>query len=229
MMDGEKEMEDVLAPAKREQSLGEEVANSISHGLGLLAALIGTPFLIISAINDADTSFLVGVSVFSATMILLYLSSTLYHAAPAGPAKKLFRVIDHSAVYFLIAGTYTPFMLGVLRGAWGWSILASVWGLAAVGVLLKAFGKAKHPLVSTALYVLLGWLIIIAIKPLVELMAPQGLMLLVLGGLLYTLGVVFYAFDARLRYGHLIWHLFVLSGTACHFFAILWYGAYGAV
>ncbi|REG82210.1 PAQR family membrane homeostasis protein TrhA [Marinomonas pollencensis] len=222
-------MEDVLAPAKREQSLGEEIANSISHGIGLLAALIGTPFLIINAVNHADTSFVVGVSIFSATMILLYLSSTLYHAAPAGSVKNLFRVVDHSAVYFLIAGTYTPFMLGVLRGAWGWSILVSVWGLAAVGVLLKAFGKAKHPFVSTVLYVLLGWLIVIAIKPLVELMAPQGLILLVLGGVLYTLGVLFYALDSRVRYAHLIWHLFVLSGTVCHFFAILWYGAYGAV
>ncbi|MEL0638095.1 hemolysin III family protein [Marinomonas sp. TI.3.20] len=222
-------MEDTLAPIKRDQSLGEEIANSISHGIGLLAAVIGTPFLIVSAVENADAGFVVGVSIFSATMILLYLASTLYHAAPAGSAKNFFRIIDHSAVYFLIAGTYTPFMLGVLRGAWGWSILGTVWGLAAIGVLLKAFGKAKHPLVSTALYVLLGWLIIIAIKPLVELMAPQGLLLLVLGGVFYTLGVLFYAFDERVRYGHLIWHLFVLSGTACHFFSILWYGAYAAV
>lgn len=221
-------MSESLAVLKRDQSFGEEVANSISHGMGLIAAVVGTPFLIVSAVNYADAGFVVGVSVFAATMILLYLASTLYHAAPVGPAKRIFRVIDHSAVYFLIAGTYTPFMLGVLRGAWGWSILGAVWGLAIIGILLKAFGKAKHPAISTTLYVALGWLVVIAIDPLVDRMATNGLILLVLGGVLYTFGVIFYAFDSRIRYGHLIWHLFVLSGTVSHFFAILWYGAASA-
>ena len=211
--------------SNRGQSLGEEVANSISHGLGLVAAIVGTPFLILSAIDYADVSFVVGVSIFSGTMILLYLASTLYHAMPRGKAKYVFRVIDHSAVYLLIAGTYTPFMLGVLEGAWGWSLLAAVWTLALIGVGLKAFGKASHPAISTTLYVVLGWLILIVIKPLVSLMEPNGLLLLVLGGVLYTLGVVFFVIDSRMRYGHLVWHLFVVGGTVCHYFSIYYYGA----
>jgi hemolysin III len=215
----------ISAASNRGQSLGEEVANSISHGLGLVAAIIGTPFLILSAIDYADISFIVGVSVFSATMIVLYLASTVYHAMPRGKAKYVFQVIDHSAVYLLIAGTYTPFMLGVLEGVWGWSLLAAVWTLALVGVGLKAFGKASHPAVSTTLYVILGWLILIAIKPLVALMEPNGLLLLVLGGVLYTLGVVFFVIDSRLRYGHFIWHLFVVGGTVSHYFSIFYYGA----
>ncbi|QUX92721.1 hemolysin D [Marinomonas sp. A3A] len=215
----------ISAAHNRGQSLGEEVANSISHGLGLVAAIVGTPFLILSAIDYADVSFVVGVSIFSGTMILLYLASTLYHAMPRGKAKYVFRVIDHSAVYLLIAGTYTPFMLGVLEGAWGWSLLAAVWTLALIGVGLKAFGKASHPAISTTLYVVLGWLILIVIKPLVSLMEPNGLLLLVLGGVLYTLGVVFFVIDSRLRYGHLVWHLFVVGGTVCHYFSIFYYGA----
>jgi hemolysin III len=214
-----------LAASNRRQSLGEEVANSISHGLGLVAAIIGTPFLILSAIDYADMSFIVGVSVFSVTMIVLYLASTVYHAMPRGKAKYVFQVIDHSAVYLLIAGTYTPFMLGVLQGVWGWSLLTAVWALALIGVGLKAFGKASHPAVSTTLYVILGWLILIAIKPLVALMEPNGLLLLVLGGVLYTLGVVFFVIDSRLRYGHLVWHLFVVGGTVSHYFSIFYYGA----
>ena len=213
------------AASNRGQSLGEEVANSISHGLGLVAAIVGTPFLILSAIDYADMSFIVGVSIFSATMIVLYLASTVYHAMPQGKAKYVFQVIDHSAVYLLIAGTYTPFMLGVLEGVWGWSLLTAVWTLAMVGVGLKAFGKASHPAVSTTLYVILGWLILIAIKPLVALMEPDGLLLLVLGGVLYTLGVVFFVIDSRLRYGHLVWHLFVVGGTVSHYFSIFYYGA----
>ncbi len=213
------------AASNRGQSLGEEVANSISHGLGLVAAIVGTPFLILSAIDYADMSFIVGVSIFSATMIVLYLASTVYHAMPRGKAKYVFQVIDHSAVYLLIAGTYTPFMLGVLKGVWGWSLLTAVWALALVGVSLKAFGKASHPAVSTTLYVILGWLILIAIKPLVALMETNGLLLLVLGGVLYTLGVVFFVMDSRLRYGHLVWHLFVVGGTVSHYFSIFYYGA----
>lgn len=215
----------ISTSSNRGQSLGEEVANSISHGLGLVAAIVGTPFLILSAIDYADVSFVVGVSIFSGTMISLYLASTLYHAMPRGKAKYVFRVIDHSAVYLLIAGTYTPFMLGVLKGAWGWSLLAAVWTLALIGVGLKAFGKASHPAISTTLYVVLGWLILIVIKPLVSLMEPNGLLLLVLGGVLYTLGVVFFVIDSRLRYGHLVWHLFVVGGTVCHYFSIFYYGA----
>ncbi|WP_421854958.1 PAQR family membrane homeostasis protein TrhA [Marinomonas sp.] len=217
----------LTAVPNRDQSLGEEIANSISHGLGLVAAIVGTPFLILRAIHYADASFAVGVSVFSATMILLYLASMVYHAIPETmpKTKRLFCVLDHSAVYLLIAGTYTPFTLGVLEGVWGWSLLVAVWTLALIGVALKAFGKASHPALSTTLYVVLGWLILIAIKPLVSLMVPNGLLLLVLGGVLYTLGVVFFVLDSRLRYGHLVWHLFVLGGTVSHYFSIFYYGA----
>jgi len=215
-----------LAAPKREQSRGEEIANSISHGIGLIAALVATPFLIMHAVQRGDTGFIVGASVFAATMVLLYLASTLYHALPrGGKAKHAFHVIEHSAIFLLIAGTYTPFTLGVLRGAWGWTLLGLVWGLAATGVALKAFNRMSHPIVSTGLYLLMGWLILIAANPLYARVPASGLLWLVAGGVAYTAGVAFFAADSRLRYGHFIWHLFVMAGTACHYFAVLWYAA----
>ncbi len=210
---------------ERPQSLGEEIANSISHGIALVAALVGTPFLIMHAARHGAAGFIVGASLFSATVILLYLSSTLYHALPVGKAKRVFRVIEHSAIFLLIAGTYTPFTLGVLRGAWGWTLFGVVWGLAVAGVVLKAFDKTFHPILSTGLYLLMGWLVIIAVDPLVARVPTAGLLWLIAGGLSYTAGVAFFATDSRLRYGHLIWHLFVMAGTACHYFAVLWYAA----
>lgn len=214
-----------LAVPKREQSRGEEIANSISHGIGLVAALVATPFLIMQAAQRGDTGFIVGGSLFAATMILLYLASTLYHALPTGKAKRVFRVIEHSAIFLLIAGTYTPFTLGVLRGAWGWTLFGLVWGLAVAGVALKAFDRMSHPIVSTGLYLLMGWLILIAVNPLYAHVPTPGLLWLVAGGVAYTAGVAFFAADSRLRYGHFIWHLFVMAGTACHYFAVLWYAA----
>jgi hemolysin III len=208
---------------KREQSQAEEIANSISHGIGLIAALVGAPFLIMHAVRHGDTGFIVGASVFSATMIFLYLASTLYHALPMGKAKGVFRVIEHSAIFLLIAGTYTPFTLGVLRGAWGWTLLGVVWGLAIVGVTLKVFDKAYHPILSTGLYLLMGWIVVIAVDPLLARVPTAGFLWLLAGGLSYTAGVVFFATDSRLQYGHLIWHLFVIAGTACHYFAVIWY------
>ena len=208
---------------KREQSQAEEIANSISHGIGLIAALVGAPFLIMHAVRHGDTGFIVGTSVFSATMIFLYLASTLYHALPMGKAKGVFRVIEHSAIFLLIAGTYTPFTLGVLRGAWGWTLLGVVWGLAIVGVALKVFDKAYHPILSTGLYLLMGWIVVIAVDPLLARVPTAGFLWLLAGGLSYTAGVVFFATDSRLQYGHLIWHLFVIAGTACHYFAVIWY------
>ena len=210
---------------KREQSRGEEIANSISHGIGLVAALVATPFLIMHAIRRGDTGFIVGASIFAATMVLLYLASTLYHALPTGKAKRVFRVIEHSAIFLLIAGTYTPFTLGVLRGAWGWTLLGLVWGLAVVGVALKVFNRLFNPIVSTGLYLLMGWLILIAINPLNARVPTSGILWLVAGGVAYTTGVAFFATDSRLQYGHFIWHLFVMAGTACHYFAVLWYAA----
>ena len=219
-------MRTALAKPKREQSREEEVANSVSHGIGLGAALLATPHLIRHAVERGDGGFLIGASLFAASMILLYLASALYHALPSGKGKQLFRVIEHSAIFFLIAGTYTPFTLGVLHGAWGWTLLALIWVLAIGGVMMKIFSRMPHPILSTGLYLLMGWLIVIAIKPLSAGGVPiSGLLLLLAGGLAYTIGVTFYALDARLHYGHFIWHLFVMTGTACHYFAVLWYAA----
>lgn len=211
--------------SRRGQSPAEEVANSVCHGTGLLAAMVGSPILLVQAARQGDAAFLVGASLFSATVILLYLVSTLYHALPAGTAKRVFRVLDHAAIYLLIAGTYTPFLLGALRGPWGWTLLGIVWGLAGAGIALKASGKAANPIFSTGLYLLMGWLVVIAAEPLVARLAMASLLWLLAGGLSYTAGVVFYALDARLRYGHLVWHLFVLTGTVCHYFAVLWQAA----
>lgn len=175
--------------------------------------------------QHADTALVVGASLFAATMVLLYLSSTLYHALPRGKAKRVFKIIEHSAIYLLIAGTYTPFTLGVLRGPWGWTLFGIIWGLAVIGVILKAFDKMHNPIISTSLYLLMGWLILIAVYPLYTRIPVSGLLWLVAGGLAYTIGVFFFATDSRLQYGHFIWHLFVMVGTACHYVAILWYAA----
>lgn len=218
-------MKILLTVPEREQSVGEEIANSISHGVGLIMALVATPFLIMHAMQHADTALVVGASLFAATMVLLYLSSTLYHALPRGKAKRVFKIIEHSAIYLLIAGTYTPFTLGVLRGPWGWTLFGIIWGLAVIGVILKAFDKMHNPIISTSLYLLMGWLILIAVYPLYTRIPVSGLLWLVAGGLAYTIGVFFFATDSRLQYGHFIWHLFVMVGTACHYVAILWYAA----
>lgn len=209
----------------RAQSQAEEIANSISHGFGLIAAIVGTPFLIIHASKLGKPAFIAGTSIFSLTIILLYLSSTLYHALPIGKTKRVFQVVEHAAIFFLIAGTYTPFTLGILNGAWGWSLFGVIWGLAIAGVTLKIFAKLSHPVLSTGLYLLMGWVMVIAIKPLLERGSIACLFWLFGGGLSYTIGVVFFANDSRLRYGHLIWHLFVIAGTVCHYFAVFWYGA----
>jgi len=214
-----------FAVPEREQSRGEEIANSVSHGIGLVAALVATPFLVLQAVRRGDTGFIVGASVFAATMVLLYLASTLYHALPIGKAKRVFRVIEHSAIFLLIAGTYTPFTLGVLRGAWGWTLLGLVWGLAVAGVALKTLNRMSHPIIFTSLYLLMGWLILIAVNPLYARVPASGLLWLVAGGVAYTAGVAFFAADSRLRYSHFIWHLFVMAGTACHYFAVFWYAA----
>lgn len=215
----------LVAEPKREQSHAEEIANSISHGIGLFAAFIGTPFLITHAVRNGDGRFIVGASVFCATIIFLYFASTLYHALPTGKAKRAFRVFEHSAIFVLIAGTYTPFTLGVLNGAWGWTLFGIIWSLAVAGVALKAFYKATRPILFTGLYLLMGWVIVIAVDPLLARVPTVGLLWLLAGGLSYTAGVAFFATDSRLKYGHLIWHLFVMAGTVCHYFAVLWYAA----
>lgn len=218
-------MSDLLHSQHRSQSTGEEIANSVSHGLAVLAAAVGVPVMIADAVMHKSAAFVVGVSIFGLSIFLLYLASTIYHALPAGKAKRVFRVLDHASIYLLIAGTYTPFTLGVLSGGWGWTLFGLVWGLALIGVVLKSLGKATRPIFSTGLYLLMGWLVVIAIKPMLSLVPTAGLLWLLAGGLFYTLGVVFYATDGKLRYGHFIWHLFVLGGTVCHYFAVLGYAA----
>ena len=157
--------------------------------------------------------------------MLLYLSSTIYHLLPRGKAKRVFHVFDHTAIYLLIAGTYTPFALGVFKGALGWVLFGTTWGIAAVGIVLKTLNGARHPILSTALYLALGWIVIFAIKPLVEMVPMPVVLWLVAGGVFYTAGVVFFALDSRFRYSHFIWHLFVMAGTACHYVAVYSYAA----
>lgn len=217
-------MNEVLAAPERAQSLGEEIANSVSHGVGLLAAMVAAPHLVLDAIQRGGAATVLGAGVFAATMVLLYLVSTLYHALPQSRAKRVFRALDHGAIFLLIAGTYTPFTLGVLRGPWGWMLLGLVWPLAVAGVILKAVGGPRYPVLSTCVYLGMGWLVLIAVRPLWLRVPPAGLLWLFAGGIAYTAGVAFFA-AGRLRYSHFVWHLFVLAGTACHFFAVLWYSA----
>jgi len=196
--------------------------NGYSHLLGTLLAIIAATALIVYGANHGDAWKVVSFSIYGATLIMLFASSTLYHST-RGMTKSVFRKFDHGAIYLLIAGTYTPFTLGVLRGAWGWTLFGLVWGLAAIGVTLKALNRMSHPHISTGLYLLMGWLVLIAIKPLVASVPTAGLWWLVAGGVAYTAGVVFYATDSRWRYGHFVWHLFVMAGTACHFVAVYGY------
>ncbi len=209
----------------RPQTRGEEIANSLSHGLALLGAVASFPVLIVAAVRHGDAAQVVGVSIFGATMVLLYLASTVYHALPHCRAKRVLCVLDHCAIFLLIAGTYTPFTLGVLRGSWGWTLFGLAWGIAALGILLKALGLARHPAVSTSLYLALGWLVLIAIQPVMAHVPAAGLAWLLAGGLAYTLGVAFFLLDERLRYAHFVWHLFVVAGSACHVVAVMGYAA----
>jgi len=202
----------------RLQTIGEEIANSVSHGLGALAALVGLPLLLISA-RPHGTVATIGAAVFGLTAAALYLSSTLYHSLARTRARRFFQIVDHSAIYLLIAGTYTPFTLGIIHGRLGWILFGLVWGLAAMGVALKATIGVRYDKLSTALYLLMGWLAVIAIKPLWLNLPVPGFVWLVAGGLAYTVGVKFYSSDHR-PYHHFVWHLFVLAGTCCHFVAV---------
>jgi hemolysin III len=205
---------------KRTQSAGEELANSISHGIGLCAALIGAPILLSEA-RRSSPSFFFGTVIFAVTMSILYLGSTLYHAWPQTRGKTILRTLDHSAIFLLIAGTYTPLTLGPLRGLWGSTILALVWGLAIFGVILKTTrGPLRHPKLGMTLYLGTGWLALIAIRPITLAIPFPAVFWLVAGGVAYTTGVLFFV-NERLRYSHFIWHLFVLLGSSCHFLAIL--------
>ncbi len=206
----------------------EEVANAVTHGIGALLSVSGLTLLVTRAAGEADPWRIVSVSIFGATLVLMYLASTLYHALPHPPVRKALRICDHCAIFLLIAGTYTPFLLVSLRGPWGWSLFVVVWGCALVGCILKivflAGGKhgKKLDYLSTALYVGMGWVVVIALKPAVAAVSPGGMLLTLIGGLAYTGGVAFYLWE-RLPYNHAIWHVCVLAGSVTHFFAVFSY------
>lgn len=214
-----------LSPAGRAQTLGEEIANAISHGLGALLAIAALPILVHAAALRGGAADVVAASVFAGTAILLYLVSTIYHALPPGRAKAWLNRMDHAAIYLFIAGSYMPFLFGALRGAWGWSLFGVLWAAAAIGVTAKLFNRLRHPLWSTGLYLAMGWVAVVAAVPLLQQLSTAGLVWLVAGGLSYTAGAVVFIFDERLPYGHFVWHLFVLGGSVCHFFAALWHSA----
>ncbi len=208
--------------ANKPWTAGDELANSLTHGFGLVLALVGAPVLILTAVASRDVWRIVAVSIYAATLVMLYGASTLYHSTRSAEWKEICQRIDHAAIYLLIAGTYTPFTLISLRGAWGWSLFSVVWALAIFGVILKSAFGARLPSLSTWVYLLMGWMIVIALRPLSQHVAPAGMRWLALGGLLYTGGVVFYVWE-RIRFSHAVWHLFVLGGSMAHFAAVLWY------
>jgi hemolysin III len=199
-----------------------EKLNAWTHLAGAALALAGALWLLISAIDSNDPWKIVSVIVYGSTLVLLYAISTIYHSTP-GRLKRTMRKLDHLSIYFLIAGSYTPFCLITLRGAWGWSLFGVVWSLAAIGILLEVFQKPGPRILSVILYAVMGWAVLAAINPLLENLGPAGFFWLAGGGVLYTLGIVFFAFDKRFRYWHGIWHLFVLAGSAFHFIAIRLY------
>ncbi len=201
-------------------TLGEEIAHSVTHGVGIVLSIAGLAVLVAFAALYGNAWHLVGCSVFGATLILLYTASTLYHGITSPRAKRVLQVLDHSAIFLLIAGTYTPFTLVSLRGAWGWTLFGLVWALAVLGVVLTALSMEKTKILSMILYVGMGWLVVLAFRPLVAAMAPGGVILLVAGGVAYTLGLVFYGWR-RLPYHHMVWHLFVMAGSILHYFAVL--------
>lgn len=207
---------------ERDQSPGEEIANSVSHALGAVLAVIAAVALVDAAVERGSRSEIIGCTIFAVTMVFVYVTSTIYHGLPRNRAKRIFKVLDHSAIFLLIAGTYTPFTLGVMRGALGWSLLVTVWSLAVLGIAFTAASRLRYPTICTLIYVAMGWLMMIGIKPMWSHMSPSGLFWLGAGGLAYTGGIVFFAVD-RFRFGHLVWHLCVIAGTACHYVAVYRY------
>lgn len=203
-------------------SFREELAHGITHGIGTGLAIVGLIFLLIAALRYGNNWHIVSAAVYGASLILLYLASTLYHLITNDRLKKVFRQLDHAMIYVLIAGTYTPLTLITLRGGWGWSLFGLVWGLALIGLVLELVLPRRIGWLSLSLYLGMGWLIVIAGKPLVTSLATGGIILLAAGGLLYSLGVIFYVWK-NLSYHHAVWHLFVMAGSGAHFFAILLY------
>jgi hemolysin III len=207
----------------RDQTLGEEIANAVSHGAGLVMGIVALPLLVLTAVRRQDEWQIVAGAIYATTLVLLYAASTIYHALPArSTAKRVFRALDHGAIYLLIAGTYTPFALGALRGTWGWMLLGTIWGLAVAGIALKAGIGFRYRRLSTTLYLLMGWIAAVALRPLYLAIGWVGVAWLLVGGLSYSAGVFFFNRD-RLPFRHFVWHLFVLAGSACHLVAVLLY------
>lgn len=200
----------------------QELANSISHGVGMGLSVVGTAVLIVYASLYGRVWHIVGCSVFGVSLILLYTASTLYHAFRSPRVKRVFKILDHSAIYILIAGTYTPFTLVNLHGGWGWTLFGLVWGISVLGILFKIWFVDHFKIVSTTIYLALGWLVVIALRPLLTMVPLGGILWLLAGGLAYSFGVIFFAWR-KLPYNHAVWHLFVLGGSVCHYFAVLWY------
>lgn len=203
-------------------SLAEEIAHAITHGVGILLSIAALAVMIGFSSVYGDAWHITSTAIYGTTLILLYTASTLYHSIPQPKAKAILQQLDHAAIFLLIAGTYTPFTLVNLRGTWGWSLFGLVWGIAIAGILIELFGSERMRRWSLWLYLGLGWLVLIAIKPMLDSVATGGLILLLAGGLSYSLGVIFYVWD-RLAFNHAIWHLFVLAGSALHFFSVLFY------
>jgi hemolysin III len=203
-------------------SVAEEIAHALTHGVGAIAAIVGLVFMLVWAVSYGDTFHVVSASIYGASLILLYLASTLYHAFPWPRLKALFQQMDHAAIYVLIAGTYTPFALVNLRGAWGWTLLAVVWSIALIGVIMEVAMKERKKWLSLSLYLGLGWMAVVVIKPMLETVEAGGLWLLLAGGLAYTFGVIFYVWKS-LRFHHAIWHVFVLAGSVLHFFSVFYF------
>ncbi len=203
-------------------TLGEEIANSITHGIGAALSVAALVLLIVYATQHRDAWRIVSFSIYGTSLFALYLASTLYHAFTHEKVKNFFRLLDHSCIFLLIAGTYTPPTLIVMRGSWGWTLFTIIWAMAVAGLLFKSFNMERYQFISVVIYIIMGWLAIIAIKPMLATL-PAGMFTWVLaGGLFYTFGIVFYAWE-KLPYNHAIWHLFVLGGSITHFFGILFY------
>ena len=207
---------------KDSYNLKEEIASSITHGVGVALAVAALVILVVFASIQGNPWKIVSFSIYGASMILLYMASTFYHAFQKPGVKNVFKIFDHASIYILIAGTYTPFTLVTIRGGWGWSIFGIIWGLAITGVVFKVLFIHRFKLVSTLLYVLMGWFIVIAMKKVIANLDTMGLIWLIIGGVSYTGGVFFYLND-KIKFNHAIWHLFVLGGSICHFFAILFH------
>jgi len=219
--DKSKEMEYTSSSSKF-YSLGEEIANSIIHGIGAGLSIAGLTILMVLGALYGNAWHVVSFSIYGSSLILLYLASTLYHSFQKPKIKCVFEILDHVAIFVLIAGTYTPFMLVNLRGPWGWSLLGIIWGLAFLGIIFKLFFIERFERFSLLIYLLMGWLCLIAARQMLAEIPTGGLLWLISGGLLYTSGVLFYQWK-NLRYSHAIWHLFVLGGSICHYFSILFY------